>query len=301
MRPTALVLALVACGAEGPAGSGSEPTSHARQPIGAECATSSFDIYMNDEKLAMRLKPASTHLCWLTRLRGFLGATSGSIGGTDVATLDDGYWYLTNHQNQISEARCVPKSCFTGDGIDDVVWVSNHDISAKANCRSSPASKTTHTAWWGDAATILSSFPGPGKTNGSGENVQIIQSFDAFKSSGIQAADGYPDDYGSSGFIFGEGVSLFVGTPNSGKLARFTGSQFSVSGNTTLNLGVYSDEAICYFTKVYGKWETWDDSVRLYQIAQSGRNVWVARSSATNGDSGIKASGQCFYFNQWDK
>jgi hypothetical protein len=102
-------------------------------------------------------------------------------------------------------------------------------------------------------------------------------------------------------WITGRSVSLFAGTPSSGQLAMFTGSDFWVSGNFTLNLGVHSDEAICYFTQVFGKFRGGGESVRLYQVADGSRWLWYAQATQGTGGKQVKGVGKCYYFNQSNK
>ncbi len=295
----AAVAALTGCGGDGLDG---EPVAATRETVSLACLEESTEFY----NVPQRLKSASTHLCWVTKFTGrFNGSQTDETEdvGQGVMVGQDGYWWLQNNAAPTNdgqvEARCVRKSCFTGDGTDDVVWVSTHNISAIATANGTCATSKTYHGWWGDAATLLRWWPGPGDTNGSGENVQVLQSFDAFKSSGIQAADCRHD--GLRGSIIGRANSLFVGTPDSGQLAQFTGSQFSVWGDNTLDLGVFADEAICYFTKVYGQFRGAGESVRLYQVAQGSRNVWFARSRQGADGASVKGSGQCFYYNQSNK
>jgi len=99
----------------------------------------------------------------------------------------------------------------------------------------------------------------------------------------------------------GRAPSLFVGTPSSWQPALFTGAQFSVWGDYTLNLGVFADEAICYFTKIYGQFRGAGESVRVYQMGQDGRMVWHARSAQGADGQSVKGSGRYFWYNQWNK
>ncbi len=304
-RSLLLVPAALALSCGDPGADGTESPVRTQQELGASCVSSTETYHTNSSKQAKVIESATTHFCWMTRFGGSKASSDyNGLGGGGVYIGTDDNWYLDNDSSNLTtEARCVPKTCFTGNGVDDVVWVSTHDISARANCGGPPVTETNYTGWWGDAATVLRWFPGPGATNGSGENVQIIQSLNASKSTGIQAADGYHehDESGDpSRPIMGQAVSLFVGTPNSGQLAQFTGAEFSVSGDYTLNLNVHTDEAICYFTKIYGGYRGAGDYVRLYQVADGSRNLWYARSRQDDG-SGIRAVGRCFYFHQSNK
>ncbi|HYO98139.1 MAG TPA: hypothetical protein VER33_26725 [Polyangiaceae bacterium] len=96
------------------------------------------------------------------------------------------------------------------------------------------------------------------------------------------------------------GNSLFVGTPGGSRAAHYTGVPFGVGGNSTLDLGVYTDEAICFFTKISGKFRGSGESVRLYTESTPSGWVWHARSRQGSGGSSVRAEGRCFYYNQWD-
>jgi hypothetical protein len=286
---------------------GSEDTAAVREPIAASCITDTNIIY--EAGPAKKLKPLATHFCWMTMASGNLDGAQPDWWydtglGVEVQTDGEGVanWWVVNRAfsgGGVAQARCVARSCFTGDGVNDQVWISTHNISAIATANGSCATNTNHTAWWGDAATVLRWWPGPGKTNGSGENTQVVQSGNAFSASAIHAADCYHDGLGR--FITGRAVSLFVGTPNSGQLALFTGSDFFVQGNYTLPLGVYSDEAVCFFTRIFGKFAGAGESVRLYQVASGGRYQWYAKSTQGGSGSGVKGQGKCFWYNQWNK
>ncbi len=290
-----LALTGTGCGAEGP-DVALEPTSEAREALDPACSNNEFFVPGSIAE-PTRLKSSSTHFCWLSRIHYHDNPKV-------FIDQDDGYWYV--EEGKESQIRCVPKSCFRGDGVDDVVWISTHNISAKANCKGDCANTVNHTAWWGDAATVLTAFEGPGAdvdqayVNGIGENVQVIQSNSATTSSGIQAADCHSEHGFFTGApdvgITGRAVSLFVGTPNSGRLAKFTGAEFSVTGNSTMSLGVFTDEAICYFTKFYGA-----GAARLFQVADGSRNVWTVKTARIDSDRGVRAVGRCFWFHQSDK
>jgi hypothetical protein len=282
-----------------------EPAGRSQEAIATSCITETQTYYSVTHGTQAKMKPLSTHFCWLTMANGDFNGEQPDDWydtGQGVEVQSDGYWYVVNRDyngNGTTQARCVALSCFTGDGQDDVVWVSTSNMSSIATANGSCDSHTNYTAWWGDAATVLRFWPGPGNTNGSGENVQVVQSSNASTASGIHAADCYSDGIGR--FISGRAVSLFVGTPSSGQLAQFTGSDFVVSGDYTLNLGVHTDEAICFFTRIFGKFRGAGESVRVYQVADGSRYLWYAKSQQGGSGSGVKGQGKCFWFNQWDK
>jgi hypothetical protein len=148
--------------------------------------------------------------------------------------------------------------------------------------------------WWGDAATFLTSFLAH-HTEGGSEKAYINQSFNAFTSSQLyshtcQGGDG----------VWGVARSIFIGTPSLGKLARFTGSKFIVHGGNTLNLGVFTDQAMCYLDYVGGKFRGGGEAVRLYKVPSGGRQVWHAQATQGGAGEGIRGEGRCFLFHQWD-
>ncbi len=280
-----------------------ESVAQTREALPSSCITATQTIY--EAGLPKKMKPLDTHFCWLTMASGnFDGEQPDSWydTGLGVEVQSDGYWWVVNRAYSgagVAQARCVARSCFTGDGVNDEVWISTHNISAIATANGSCDTDTNYTAWWGDAATVLRWWPGPGGTNGSGENTQVVQSNNAFSASAIHAADCYHDGLGR--FITGRAVSLFVGTPSSGQLALFTGSDFWVQGNYTLPLGIYSDEAVCFFTRIFGRFAGAGESVRIYQVASGNRYQWYAKSTQGGSGSGVKGQGKCFWYNQWNK
>jgi hypothetical protein len=118
---------VVAC-SNGPLGDEPrEATGRSQEAIASSCisATQSYttaDIVFND----IKLQSASSSFCWMTKFSGeFDGDQVDSLGnvGQGVEPENDGYWHLVynqDHGDGYPEARCVPLSCFSGDGVDDV-------------------------------------------------------------------------------------------------------------------------------------------------------------------------------------
>jgi len=123
-------------------------------------------------------------------------------------------------------------------------------------------------------------------------------SYDPFSSSHVAAQDCVGDNLP----IVADAVSLFVGTPSGGKAAHYTGVPFSVSGNTTLNLGVDTADAFCFFTRIAGGFRGSGESVRLYTQfdASSQTNLWYAKTTRGSGGNQINAQGRCFFYHQVD-
>lgn len=242
----------------------------------------------------LTLRPTATHFCWLTKASGDYDGDNGASAGIYVLPQSGGYWHLVSESGSSSygEAKCVPRSCFRGDGANDVVWVSGQ-FGALANSGASSCDYNETAAWWGDAATVLQSWPGPGRTEGGGEYVRSILSGSPWNSSAVAANDcQFNDPYP---WIQATGTSLFVGTPSGGKACHYTGVPFLVSGTVTLDLGVPIDQAVCFFTKIRGKFRGGGEAVSLYH--QNSR--WYASSQSQQGSS-VGAEGRCYYFHQWD-
>lgn len=265
----------------------------------AVCSHSLQNAYSVTGNSHAVMRSASTHFCWLTMASGNFDGNNGAFAGVKVSPHSDGFWRLTGENPSAKgEGRCSPLSCFRGDGIDDVVWVSSQ-FSALAWSTGGCDTFDTN-AWWGDAASLVQSWPGPGRTEGSGEIVAAIISSSAWSPSKIKATDCYFGD--PYGVIRAIGNSLFVGTPSGGKLARYVGAPFSVQGNYTLNLGVYTDEAICFLTRISGKYRGYGEEVKLYPVLQSstGRYLYYARAKQGGAGASVRGEGRCYYFHQWD-
>ncbi|MBK7585284.1 MAG: hypothetical protein IPI67_34485 [Myxococcales bacterium] len=286
--------------------SGSDPddeaTATASGALG-QCPHSNLAWATAQNGGAIAMRPISTWVCWLTQAAGRFDGEKGYDVGINVEMRNDGWWWLTTRATQeYGEAACAPRSCFTGDGANDVVWVSTENISTWAGASGGSCDHDQSNAWWGDAATIEQAWPGmpgPGRTAGGGESVDVAQSSNPFGSSILSSNDCQEVD--SNYGIRAQANSLFVGTPSGGKACHFTGVPFSVSGNVTLNLGVYTDDAICYFTHIHGKFAGGGEKVRIYPVdAGGGRFLWYARSWQGGSGSSINAKGRCYFYNQWD-
>ncbi|HMR06473.1 MAG TPA: hypothetical protein PKA88_11865 [Polyangiaceae bacterium] len=276
----------------------SEHTQVARQALGPCAQTLQVYAWANGV-WDQPIRPTSTHFCWLSKASGDFDGDNGTPAGVYVQPQSDGYWHLrAESSGAIGEARCAPLSCFSGDGNNDVRWVSGGfgaiAISGLYNC-----DHQVTNAWWGDAATVLQSWPGPGRTEGTGEYVQSVLSSSPWTSSQVVANDCQHND--PYPWIQATAHSLFVGTPSGGKLAHYTGVPFSVYGNYTLNLNVYTDDAFCFFTTIKGRFRGGGEAVRVYPVLEqsSGRYIWYAQSKSQQGTS-VSATGRCYYYHQWD-
>jgi hypothetical protein len=293
------VVAASGCGGEGP--SNDDGQLGKNQAAVGECpASETLGVGTVNGPYSLALHPTNTHVCWLTGVWGRFDGQRSCPDGVSVQAHANGWWYLeARNSEEYGEARCAPLSCFTGDGVNDVVWDSTDNFSAIAAADGPTCDNYQSNAWWGDAATIEQYWPGCSDTEGGGEYTAISQSNLPFSSSKVVANDCTSDGLGR--IINSFGTSLFVGTPSGGKACHFTGSPFSVSGNYTLNLNVYTDEAICYFTKISGKFRGGGEFVKVYPVSVGGgRYKWYAKSTQGGDGSAVSASGRCFWFHQWD-
>jgi hypothetical protein len=291
---TALLLSanLQGCGAESQSQQeNAENTDSVEQSSHAVCSNSNIGSWWAQFGGEVDMQPASTHFCWLTKVSG---AFEDGLNGASITKTTYGWYRLWTTSDSLGEAHCVPLSCFRGDGINDVTWVSDSIYATAFGYSGCPHQDTN--AWWGDAATVLIRHAA-GNTEGGAEYSNIIQSGNAFAPSVVQANDCQTSD--------GVGVqaiarSLFVGTPSGGKLAHFTGAPFWVQGNFTLNLNVFTDEAFCYLTRAHGKFRGGGESVRLFREASGSRFKWVAQATQGGAGSAIRGEGRCYWYHQWD-
>ncbi len=291
----ALALILPACGdAPDP-----DALGQTREASHAACQPSQYVHAWSSGVYNVQIRPTSTHFCWLNRVSGPFDGDQGASAGVYVQGQSDGYWHLvTESTGAYGEARCVPRSCFSGDGVNDVVWVSS-GFGALAVADPYSCDQDANNTWWGDAATVLQSWPGPGRTQGGGEWVNAALSTSPWTPSQVIANDcKHGDPYP---WIQATANSLFVGTPSGGKLCHYTGVPFAVWGDSLLNLGVYTDQAFCFFTKIAGKYRGGGEGVAVYPVYQSssGRYLWYAKSWSDT-DTSVRGEGRCYYFHQWD-
>lgn len=262
------------------------------------CGHGSYAVAWASNGGSTPIRSLSDHVCWLTKAGGRFDGQKGSNVGVSVEPRNDGNWWLvTRSTEEYGEAHCLPLSCFRGDGVDDVVWVSTSNLSALA-VSSGSCDTDSSNAWWGDAATIAQAWPGgtgPGRTEGGGEYVHVQQSLNPFGSSVLTAGDCQWRD-GPGGWIRNQGTSLFVGTPSSGVAASFSSGVSTITGNSTKDLNVFADDAICYFTHIHGKFRGGGEYVRLFQQpdAASGRDKWFAQAGQGSAGSDIYAQIRCF-------
>jgi hypothetical protein len=250
----------------------------------------------------VKLKPVSTHFCWLSKMSGNFDGSNGAIpGGAFVFPQNDGNWHLQSPNDiaaTAAEARCVALSCFTADGVNDqVMTTATTNLSAIASCTSNVCDRRTQTAWGGNAATVLNTFLISTNTTGANEYADVATATDPISPSIITAQDCTNDGVN---FLQAGATSLFVGTPGQVSMAQFTG-EFSISGTATADLGVFASSAFCYFTHIGGKFRGSGEYVRLVQkpLGPNNSKLWYAESHQGSSGREINASGRCFFYNQW--
>lgn len=284
------------------AGEEVERTEEAQQSVGL-CGQGSYLYGWANNGGSTRLWTVASSVCWLTKAGGRFDGNKGTNVGVSVEPRQDGYWWLvTRGAEEHAEAHCLARSCFTGDGVNDVVWVSTANYSSTATADGSSCDTNSSYAWWGDAATIEQAWPGitgPGRTEGGAEYAEIIQSSNPYGSSIVRSGDCQSD--GLNYPIRSHGTSLFVGTPSGGKAAHFSASG-AVWGNYTQDTQAYVDESICYFTHIHGKFRGGGESVKFYQQLEpsTGRYKWMLQTTQGSSGSSVYAGYKCYFHNQWD-
>ena len=291
-------IALIALAIQGCGAAASEGDPGESEAALGECGAFSQSFYSISSPGDVLLKPSSTHFCWLTKSSGNFDGGNGYTG-LFVQTEGDGSWHLVSSgPGGSGEARCTPLSCFSGDGVNDVVWMSNGRAAIASSSRTGTCDHYSNDMWWGDAASVLTAHPGSGRTAGGGEYADVTLSSSAFSPSTVNAGD----CVGDSKPIIANAVSLFVGTPSGGKVPHYTGTPFATWGTFTLNLGVYTDDAFCFFTHITGGFRGGGESVRLFTQyeASSGRYLWYAQTTQGGAGNQVRGEGRCYYYHQWD-
>jgi hypothetical protein len=241
--------------------------------------------------------------CWLTRAAGRFDGTKGTSGVDVIGRKNDRSWWLETHgPEELGEAMCVPLNCFSANGIGDVVWTSwESNFSAFANRTTSSCHAHSRNAWRGDAATILQSWPhsggAAGNTEGGGEASFIVQATSASAFSQVAANDcAYEGGLGKP--IFASGTSLFVGTPGGSNVPNFMNVGAFTQQNFTVALA-RTDEAICYFTKITGKFRGGGESAHLFRANDAaGVERWHLRTTKGGASNFVRADARCFPFHQ---
>jgi hypothetical protein len=203
-------------------------------------------------------------------------------------------------------AECTPWSNFLFPS-GSAIWVSPALNTFAQNPEQNWATDVEN-AWWGDAATMLSSVGG--QWYGFGEWVQVLQSTNGFGPSTIWAHE----ETGGQGYISASYYSIFVGIPNSGRLVRLIGYQggaYGLSDATHADtefavstLSGYSsywispiDRAICYISMASGNFVNYAfdfaDGVRISNTS----NWWLL--AVTHGYQGTaQARARCMAYDQ---
>jgi hypothetical protein len=233
-----------------------------------------------------RLNSVSTHMCVLARVSGDFDG-----GGEEVKLYQyDGYWYIGGKSMQSGVggcAYCFAKNQFLANGTarwssDDGIWKS---VSTGSGCYGAQGD-----AWWGDATTMLNGISG--RLRGSGDRALVTQSYGPFTPSilRVEACKG-----GSSGigFIRAYAHSFFAGTPSSGGLAKYWGSEFLADSalhcTSPGSLSGYGDhevpmapvnDAMCHFTSIGGggNWDGGGEFVQIYPKYVGGIERWYLRA-----------------------
>lgn len=313
---SSLLCAMAGCAVQiseddGSAGAGQAVSTTQQAHHSVSCSLSSYSANGSTVQMASD----SSSFCWLTKIQGQLGSY---YNGGPAVYRSGGNWYLSAvTSTQWASAYCAPLSCFSGDGTSDVIWISG-EFSTSADGISGCVSNTAST-WWGDAATVLSGFPGNGTTAGLGEYASVTQSIYATTSSTLRAQDCYSGDFGGCGScskIYGRAFSLFVGTPGGSAPAWFygpggTNAFYQYAGGysvTSTSAGVPVsatmapiDQAICYFARLGGKFAGGGEYAQIVPTWDAGMSKW--RWTVTVGhlgaSSGIRADVNCYRYHQW--
>src|SRR5262249_22482401 len=135
---------------------------------------------------------------------------------------------------------------------------------------------------------------------GGGEKTYIRQAI-GFQVASLLAVASQRGDYG---WTQGEGYSYFVGEPGGDHVAQFIGPQGSgradvageysvstASGPTTVTMAS-SSSAMCYFTKVSGKFDGGGEYLRIREI----NSKWTLEAAAGGGSA--YGSARCFKLDQ---
>jgi hypothetical protein len=307
----------VSCGgAESSSNGEAEEVSQVKSAA-STCSLDQVSFSWSQNNFDTQMSSDSTHFCWLTKVAGRFDGDKGQDVGITVERgptdgLAGGSWWLrTRASQEYAEARCAPLSCFSGDGSKDKRLISG-TFNALATADGGCDHFSTPT-WWGDGATVLQGFPGPGNTGGFGEYASIDQSADPFASSSVHANDCNRDGLGK--WIRGYANSLFVGTPSGGVAARFQGpnppnggtidvvGEYALSSSGTnlfrWKLMALAEYHICYLAKVGGEFNGGGEIAMIdIQNDSDGNPRWRLFVQHQSG-AGVQAVARCYRYDQY--
>lgn len=236
------------------------------------------------------LHSTSTHWCVLTNVHGRMHGNGERV---ELGT-DKGRWVLSGASQQEGVggvASCFPVALLKPAGATRMLSARMARMWWGAgDCSQSPIK-----AWWGDAFTAISGFGG--NQRGGGEYLEVRQS-----NGGRIPTLAF--SHGCDKQVFGAVMSYFVGTPDSGRLARFAGpngtnltaaeaGEYAVRNGGGTRIMARVNDAACYLTYVGGAFNGGGEAARIFQ--QNGR--WALRAESKSGD-GVWARARCFMFDQ---
>jgi hypothetical protein len=245
---------------------------------------------------SMTASPSSTHVCVLAMIWGTLYGNNVTLskGTTD--------WKLYTTLNTVRsggkvamDAVCYPLSSFVANGAER--WMSD-----SFNLYIGGTGSQSVLTWWGDAATYLSSVGGI--FYGSGEQAWVTQSNVTDLSSTLSLKTLQAHGHSTAAYSF------FVGIPGTGHVPQFIGPNGTGSaatageyrvdfdGENQFNAGnikmAHSDEAMCYFTSITGKWS---GSGEWVQIVVDSSGYWRLKAQAV-GNNQVHARARCYRLRQ---
>jgi hypothetical protein len=249
----------------------------------------------------MRLKPVSTHECFLTRISGELDDEYSMVAlhhstndaADDLEKLygfhvlnDNGdtwkLWTANGGSNSLSaQATCVPHSDFILDPEMVIwsapkVWTQTHGYMTQSRLQ----------LWNADAVASLTGLQGD--FNGGGESVEVITA----PQPNLPSVYLMKNERGV--FMQGAARSFYVGHP--GRTSMWRTANFSSSGNKKTKL-IPTNEGVCYLTRFSGDFNGSEERVRIMpQMDEQGREWWVFETHEGRGKA--YGSAQCIYYDQ---
>jgi len=285
-----------------PLGCGGEPLAEEEEPLGVlrESLNGCYAMAAVSPGQTAHLLHPDVGFCYLTKISGAFSLEYS--GSAEVAVGFDGYWQLTTTGNVTAEGTCVRRSCLYPKQADDTIMMSRTPGGTFGVGRTggSCASRSSGT-WHGDAATALTGMNG--EFDGGGESIRVAQSTSGTVASSIIAQVCNDEHVG------GGAETLFVGTPGTGKPALFVGpsgvtAPFSQTGGFSLtsfqapiNMA-RSDRAMCYLSRVAGKFRGGGERVQIKEVMVGSFPHWQLSASARQSD-GVQVSANCFKLEQY--